>query len=347
MQGLFLEYNDPLFGLIVFFSIIFIITLSTYLWHLYASSSANRHIINFVNQFNSSDKPQTLQQLLEHGAVPSDALELLASNYFKAGQYEGAIEISIDLLKRKNSIKQRKPYLFLLARSYFKAGFYKRAESTFIELLRCSIHEPEALRYLIVLYERLHRFDDALDILESLDEMGIDGHKERAYLKMMRLLFDPKMNSTQKLQGIFELYTTHKELVRPVYIHMFRMDKDFAWEHLPYDELPKIVDILWNLPSDDLNFDIISKNTFLTALYYAQGTFQTQAQSDIFELDILTSLRKENHQFATLQIEYLCLECKEITPLINNRCPHCMALLTLEPQLSITQRRDHESYYSF
>ncbi|MDH5465258.1 MAG: hypothetical protein OEW60_06475 [Thiovulaceae bacterium] len=347
MQGLFLEYNDPLFGLIVFFSIIFIITLITYIWNLYSSNHANRHIINFVNQFNRTDKPQNLQILLENKEVPSDALELLADNYFKAAQYEEAILISIDLLKRKNSIKQRKPYLFLLAQSYFKAGFYKRSESTFVELLRCSINEPKALRYLIVLYERLHRFDEALDILESLDEMGEAIAKEAAYINAMRILFDSKITPQDKPKKLLAHYKDHPELIRPVYINLFRMDKAFAWENLPLDALPLIVDILWNQSKEDLNFDIISKTPFLRALYFAHGSFDTIDHSGFFEIDILASLQANNKDFATLQIEYLCLECKEITPLMNNRCPHCMALLTLEPQLSVTQKVDHESYYSF
>ena len=107
MQGLFLEYKDPLFGIIIFVAIIFIVALLTYLWNLYTLRYRNENIDAFVKSFKSTEKPQTIENLLNVKDLPIDALFLLAQTYFKSSKYEVSIEVCIDILKRPKSNLQK------------------------------------------------------------------------------------------------------------------------------------------------------------------------------------------------------------------------------------------------
>ncbi len=345
MQGLFLEYKDPLFGIIVFVSVIFVVALLTYLWNLYVYRYSNRHIIEFINSFNSSSKPKAVEALLNSKEIPNDALELLARNYYKSGQYEVTIEIAIDMLKKRNV--SRRDTLLLLAKSYYKAGFYKRSESTLVELLRYSTQEPRALEYLIIIYERLQRFSDALDALEALKEMGHDTKNAASFIKVTRTIREVGVSALKQGETLLKLYRENPRMLRPVFMHLFRTQPQLAWQHLPVEHYQEIIDILWNLPESSLDLDIITQNHSLQALFYAKGVCDTSAQSDIFEVNVLNTLKQNNESIATLQFEYQCQECREITPLMNHRCPHCMSLLTLEVQTGIVERKHLESYYSF
>ncbi len=346
MQGLFLEYKDPLFGLIVFVSIIFIVTFLSYLWSLYSTRYNSRHLIDFANSFNAASKEQSLEALLQAKNLPPNALDLLSQTYYKAGYYEQSIEITLELLKKKINPLSRKKHLYMLAKSYYKAGFYKRAERTFVELLRYHTAEEEALNYLIVIYERLQRFDDALDALLPLKEMGFEIELTKHYLLVMQTIRNQSFTHEERASHLVELFKSSPRMLRPVFMYLFRQAPDFAWKHLPLERAFEIIDILWNLEEKSLNLDIIAQQSFLQALYYAKGYLDKPAKSEHFELDILNHIDAKEVQ-ATLEFEYMCSACKELTPLMNHRCPHCMQLLTLQPHTHITKRRSHEAYYSF
>ncbi len=347
MQGLFLEYKDPLFGIIIFVSLIFIVTLATFLWNLYTQRYSNEHIKSFVNNFKTTEKPQTVEILLEHKELPIDALFLLAQTYFKSSQYEICIEICIDMLKRPKSTIQSQ-ILFLLAQSYYKAGFYKRSEAAIIELLRYNTQEPEALAYLIVIYERLHRFKDAIDALYALKEMGRDCVDQAiAYIRVIQIIRNNKLSHEEQAEQLLEAYAKEVGMLRPVFMHLFRSQSKVAWQHFDITQYEKIIDILWNLPENSLDYDIIMQHKGLQALYFAKGYLDEPAQSTIFEINVLNSLSKEHQETASLEFSYQCSECKEVTPLMSHRCPNCLSLLTLEVQISIVQKHQKMSYYSF
>jgi len=347
LQGLFLEYKDPLFGIIIFVSLIFIITLATYLWNLYTQRYRNEHIENFVNNFKTTDKPQTIEKLLEHKDLPVDALLLLAQTYFKTSQYEICIEISVEILKRPKSNIQSK-VLLLLAQSYYKAGFYKRSETALIELLRYNTYEPEALEYLVVIYERLQRFRDAIDALNALKEMnGIGVDQAIAYIRVIQIIRDTKLSTEEQSQQLIAAFTKEPSMLRPVFMHLFRSQPKVAWQHFDAKDYKAIIDILWNLPETSLDLDIIRDHKSLQALYFAKGHYQESAKSDVFEVNVLNTLLENNKEIATLEFSYQCTQCKEATPLMSHRCPHCLSLLTLDVQINVVQKHHKERYYSF
>lgn len=346
MQGLFLEYKDPLFGIIIFVSLIFIITLVTFVWNLYAMRHNNEHIQSFVNNFTTTEKPQTIETLLHAQELPLDALLLLAQTYFKTSQYEICIEICIEILKRSKSTLQDQ-VLLLLAKSYYKAGFYKRSETALIELLRYNTQEPEALEYLIVIYERLQRFADAIDALNALKEMNQDVDQSISYIRVIEIIRDTTHSPEKISQELIAAYKKDKSMLRPVFMQLFRTQPKEAWKHFNPEHYEGIIDILWNLPESCLNFDIIAQHKNLQALYYAKGFAEETATSDLFEINVLNTLLDNGKDIASLAFSYQCKKCKETTPLMSHRCPHCLGLLTLDVQTNVVENQKQEHYYSF
>ena len=346
MQGLFLEYKDPLFGIIIFVSIIFVVTLLTYLWNLFSLRFRNEHIDSFVKSFRSTDKPKTLDALLNAKDIPLDALFLLARNYFQASQYEVSIEICIDILKRPKSNLQ-KEVLLLLAQAYYKAGFYKRSETALIELLRFNTREPRALEYLIVIYERLQRFSDAIDALNALKEMGEDVQTAINYIQVTQIIRNKELSAQESANQLLSTFEKVPAMIRPVFMHLFRTQPALAWKHLPLAQYENIIDILWNLPEASLDFDIIAEHENFKALWYAKGHYKDAAQSDIFEINVLNTLLENHNDSATLEFSYQCSHCKESTPLMSHRCPHCLSLLSLSVQINVVEASSGEHYYSF
>lgn len=347
MNGIIFESQDPLISIIFFVSVVFVIALLTYLFNIYQARDDSTHLQNFTDQYDIYEKSVHLDALLKNRDVPLASLELLAITYFESANYEESIEVNIALLKRHKNGLKRRDTLLLLAKCYFKAGFYKRSEATLIELLRYHTREPIALRYLVVIYERLQRFDDALDLLESLDEMGENIAIEKQYFKLQNILTHKKMSTESKTKRALQLYRV--ELVRPIFTFLFRYNNEVAWEHLTEENVAPLMDMLWSVHEDKTNFEAVKRLPSLTALYAAKGYIgeESHEQTGMFAIDCINNTYSDYKENLDIQFEFICTSCKEITPLFSVRCPHCLSLLTLEVQSTPLVKGEEESYYSF
>ncbi len=62
------------------------------------------------------------------------------------------------------------------------------------------------------------------------------------------------------------------------------------------DKINEIIDILWLLPSSNLNLDIISSNSTLKSIYIAKGVIAIDGEipiTDIFSIGLQSILPKE------------------------------------------------------
>jgi len=87
--------------------------------------------------------------------------------------------------------KDKKQYLLSsLGKSYFVAGFLKRAEEVFLESLRLHPRNNKSLKYLSVVYEKLKEYDKALEVLSSLEELGVDVARAKRVSKSFEIFTD-------------------------------------------------------------------------------------------------------------------------------------------------------------
>ncbi|EDZ63084.1 protein containing Tetratricopeptide repeat (TPR) domain [Sulfurimonas gotlandica GD1] len=334
MNTFFIEFRDPLFGIIIFFVLVFIIAFFSYWLARFRTKEDHRHLDRFLRQFRSLPSKSELKVLITKGELSEKSWLLLAHSYFKNGDFEKSIEIYNELLK-VGSKENYRDTLFLLGRTYFKAGFLERAKEIFLKILQNNPRTPQALHYLLLVYEHMREYGLALDVLEPLDELHKDIKSDRAYLKILALLNDQDISIDEKVQRLIETYKNHHQLTYMVFEYLFRTNPTLAWENFDSSKSELLTDILWQVDKKDLNLDIITQNGYLRELYTARGDVNMAENSSIFELDVLINLNKNVN--ATLSFEYICSNCKVVYPFAFNRCSSCHAIDTSRVEMSLSK----------
>lgn len=336
MDLFFIEFRDPLFGIIVFFVLVFVVTFFSYWWGRFKSKEDYRHLDRFIKAFHHLPPEQELKELVASGGMSEKSWMMLAHAYTKNGDYEKAIEIYQAVVENQDDPQQREDTLFLLGKTYFRAGFLERAKTLFLEILKRSPRTTQALRYLLLVYEQLHQYENALEVLDPLDELNSDTRLDRLYLECISLIHNAQMRSSEKAVQLLRIYQEHHVLTYLVFEYLFMHESALAWEHLDHSEAMRISDILWRLDEAACDLAIIAKNSYLRELFSARGVVSLAHRSDSFELDILIKLKEHEQTGATLTFEYLCRSCKHILPFPFHRCPNCYAIDSVmsQPQLS-------------
>lgn len=325
MSTFFLEFRDPLFGIIIFFIIIFVIAFFSYWYARYKTKEDYRHLDKFLRQFRTLPSQNELKVLIAKGDLSEKSWLLLADAYFKSGDYEKCIEIYSEMLSvgDKNNYKET---MFLLGRTYFKAGFLERAKQVFLEILKNNPRTPQALKYLLLVYEYTREYTLALDVLEPLEELNNDISSDKTYLNCLSVLYNNKYSQEQKCERLLKIYHESYQLVYLIFEYLFRVNPELAWKNFDSSKSELLVDILWHVDTKDLDLDIISNNGYLRELYTARGDVTFAVKSSIFEFNVLIHLKQKAN--ATLSFEYICDNCKQVFPFAFHRCSHCHSIDT-------------------
>ena len=343
MNSLFIEYRDPLFGIIVFFVIIFVIALFSYWWGRFKAKDDHRHLDRFLRQFRTPPSQTELKELISSAKISAKSWLLLAELYAQNGEFEKSIEIYHELLANKANDINRKEIMFLLGKTYFKAGFLERSKNVFLEIVKASPRTPQALHYLLLIYERLKDYKAAQDVLEPMEELGEDVKSDRSYLECLLLLNDYAMDEKEKIEKLVAIYQKNRRLTHMIFEYLFRKDPKTAWKNLDLSQCQDISDLLWGLPKEALDFDIIAQNGYLRELFSAKGFVNMQDGSSVFEIDMLIHMQKTGYKGATLTFEYICKGCKQIYPFAFARCPNCHTIDSMRSELVVSKEYGEEN----
>jgi pentatricopeptide repeat protein len=335
MNNFFLEFRDPLFSIIIFFAIIFMITCLSYWWGRYKTKEESKNLDKFLQQFRAPPSQDELKVLISSGELSEKSWLILAHSYSKDGDFEKAIEIYHEILNLPNS-STKKETLFLLGKIYFRVGFLERSKQIFLEILKTSPRTPQALHYLLLVYEYMRDYKTALEVLEPLDQLGEEITKDEVYLKSLALLNASKLSPLQKADELLVIYNNFHRLTYLTFEYLFRVNPALAWENFDSSRSEYLTDILWSLDAKELDLDIITKNSFLRELYTARGDLELVAQSENFEFNVLINLKKTTAN-ATLNFEYLCDSCKQRFPFAFHRCSNCHAIDTQRVEWSLVK----------
>ncbi len=319
MGEFFAGYRDPLFGLLIFFALIFIISFFSYWWTVYKSGKSEESIEGFLKRFEAnSDKK--LSKMLNS---PDEASLFLADIYTRKGEYEKAISL---LLKMRQG-RGKKDLLILkkVADVYLKAGFLQRSKGVYEEVLKYTPRDSEALEKLIIIYEKLEDFKGALEVADSLGVLKDVSHLKN-YLQTRLAI---KRGDVKELK---RLGASRLQLEA-----LFRLDSEAAWKKVEEGLVLEIVDILWNLRKDEIKTHL----PLLKELYSAKGYVSLAKKSSLFEFDLLI-----NYKNADLEFEYICKGCKKVFPFYFPRCPACYGIDGMKVNMLITKRRSVEEGFS-
>lgn len=345
MESFFIEYRDPLFGIIVFFLLIFVIALVSYVWNSYSSRRQEERIRKFAKKFEYAGLDEEVEWVLSVDKKPIKSLLNLAYAYGSSGDHQRAIRIYLTLMDSLDKPKDKLDVMELLGESYFKAGFLQRSRDIFLEVLRNYPRNSKALTYLVFVYDNLNEYERAFEALEPLEEMGEDVQRSRYYFEAQRVLHDPLIKASEKSAKLIELVQTEKRLQHIVFQYLLENDSELFWEYIGDVEHEALMDLFWRVEKEKVPLDIIANFKLLKEIYSAKGIPALAENSAIFELSVLISLNKCGNVRGDLGFEYVCGECKQIFPLYQGRCPNCMSIMSLEAVPMLCESR-HEASHS-
>lgn len=334
MNIFFLEFRDPLFSVIIFFALIFIITFLSYWWGRYKRKEDYKHLDRFLKQFRSLPTQGELKELVSRNELSQKSWMLLAASYSKSGNYEKSIDIYNEILKQPDN-KDQKEIMYLLGKTYFRAGFMERSKQIFLEILRKNPRTPQALETLLLVYENMRDYKSAIEVLEPLDALKKDVTCDTLYLRSLELLNNTSAPSEEKTQKLVDMYIQTRRLSYMVFEYLFRENPKLAWENFDSSVSENLVDLLWHIPKDDLDLEVISQSTYLRELYSARGDIDLASKSSVFEFDALINLRGKTN--ATLSFEYICSSCKKLYPFAFHRCGSCYSIDTINVEISLAK----------
>ncbi len=343
MNTFFIEWHDPLLGIIVFFLLLFIISFLSYWWGRYKASRTHKELESFLGSFDNTLDPKPIASQIHNNTLNNESWLLLAQSFELQGSFEKSVEIYQALLSKHHDSLFQKETLLLLGKAYLKAGFLERSRITFLQVLQNHPRTPAALHYLILVYEQLHQFDKALEVMESLLELQPSNTPLQTYLECRQILIDPKLSVADKTTQLAHIYETTRSMGYLIFDYLFKHNTSLAWAKFDHALSVRLSDILWNLREDQLDLDIISRNGHLRELFTAKGYVSLCTASSHFEFDLLIALQACSHRAVTLQFEYGCSECKQISFLPFHRCGHCHAIDTLYPIASLTKEHSEEN----
>ena len=339
MELFIVEYRDPLLGIIVLFFLIFMISLLNYKLGRRKNIKEIESIKNFIQQFDSNKNEF---MILNEQNIPSDTLLLMAKFYSKQGDIQKSIDIYLSLLEKDsfiNNKKERHIILSNLGNCYLKAGFLKKSKEFFMESLKLFARNKEAIKSLVILYEKMNNYEKAIEVLESLEELEGDKKREKSYLLAKIILKDKNKKFKNKIKDILNMSKDNPILIRLYLEYLIENKKEIDFEKLNEFNLKESIDILWNYI--DENFKNSTNNRLIREILSAKGLIDEKIKSDIIELDILSVLKQNNYDKVMLSFEYACVECKNIFPIYFYRCPTCQSIATAEIEPIIMKKIDY------
>ena len=339
MNSFFIEYRDPLFGIIILFAVIFVISFANYWWGVFKSKEEKDSIKKFIKKFEIISDEEEYKKLLQDSNIPIESLVLLADAYGKSGDYEKSINIYLTALKRVKGRDKKEYILSSLGKTYFKAGFLRRGADIFLESLRLHPRNEESLKYLTVVYERLKEFDKAKEVLDALEELGAVVKKQKLYIESLQVSEDLKISSAKKREKLRELSKKEKFLQRKYFEFMQQNRLDITEELNSFD-LKNLTDLLWF--SDEKWLDLLKiSQPIAKQIAMAKGLIDFEnLEGGIFSLAVMGALKKEGSVKADLNFHYMCSECKNVYPLYFYRCPNCLAIGSGKIQSDVVKAND-------
>lgn len=326
MGGMFLEYRDPMVGLIILFSAIFLISFVNYWWGTYKSKEEKADIEDFIKRFEIVSDEGEFKSLLKDKTVPLESLVLLAHGYGKSGNFEKAIGLYLLALDRTKKREEKEYILSELGKTYFNAGFLRISCEVFLDSLKIHPRNEESLKYLSVSYEKLKEYDRAIEVLDSLEELGAKVTKQRDYLMALSIKYDYKLSNKEKISKLTSMLKQAPFLERKIF-ELWQITREKVDLELfnTFDH-KKLLDMLWM--ADTQWFDISTcKASLVQEISSAKGLIKPQCSNHTyFEFEVLSNLQSVGYKKASLNFEYICDECKNSFPIHSHRCPNCQAI---------------------
>jgi len=339
-------YDDPLFSILVIIVLVLIVAVSSFVMGNIKENKKDKTLKKFLKGFSTKEHLLELEEMPFEQALIKP-LTLLAQAFTQQGEYQKAINLNLYLIENIRNFFEKEKILEQLGVTYVKAGFLKRSESIFLEILHKHPRNIEALYHLEIVYELLHEHEKALEIITPLKLLNEKTESLEAHIALNQLLEDKKLSREAKIEALQTLLHSKNHAYRRIIKTLFSLDLEVAWSSIKEEKIHSILDILWYLPSSNLNFDIISHNETLNAIYIAKGFIEekkSNSKSHIFAIDTIVSAKKGGDDSVDLLFNYGCKKCKNHFPIAFIRCPKCYAIEAIQIKETLTKKASQTGY---
>lgn len=302
MDFFFIQYRDPMFGLIVLVALVLVVAVGHYVWRIFAIKNQEKGLEGFIKKFEIADEHK---DLLRASSLSLENLHFLASVFTKSGEFEKAIQIYLIALEKIKDKNEQEVIFYDLAEVYFRAGFLQRSVEVLLNALNLRPRNEKALKLLKIVYLRLKKYNEVLQTLDALFELGLDVSKERAFIEILQ-------NATN-----LKSYTKSSNIDQNNdFVKRFLLENgDFSF----HSDFKLIIDVLYKSKEaifldDDAYFELFS--AMKLAPKRQNYTFKNP------KLKMLEILNNNNFK-ARLKFSYVCMHCKNQMPLFFYHCPIC------------------------
>lgn len=346
MDKILPAHSDPLFSILIITLLVLVVAIVSSIMGNYKEEQQKKSLKNFLGTIKTDECTLDIEKLPFETTLITP-LSLLANTFQTQGEYQKAISIYLYLIENIQVFSQKEHLLEGLGETYLKAGFLKRSESVFLEILHKHPRNKEALYHLEVVYELLNEYDLANEIIKPLQLLGEDATTLQAHLKLSTFLKNRDIESKEKVERLLNFIENGSYPYRRVIQELFKLDREKAWSVLDVTKVDLILDILWFLPSSNLNFDIIIQDEILKSIYIAKGILEVKDDlitSGIFAIDTINAAQKGGSFDVDLNFNYGCRRCKQHFPISFERCPKCYAIDTIQVKVSLSKKRPLTGY---
>jgi len=344
LENILPSYDDPLFSIILIIVISLMIAISTYGWGLHKQQKEEGNLLKFLDKFDTSECALDIKEMSFEPNMLKP-LTLLAKAFENSGEYHKSISIYLYLIKHIAHESGKLELMERLGNTYLHAGFLERSMDIYTEILRKKPRNAKVLYELGIVYEMMHQYNKAREVLEPLKMLGEETQSLEKFLDFSALHADKTLSIPTKVSKFRELLEEAPSLYRQVVTVLLQLDTKSAWEIIDPERIKELLDILWLLPNSQLDLDIIVSNKQLKTLYYAKGYLQEPSiESGIFSLDMLASAKQNGFEEGDLIFSYLCQKCKQSFPVSFKRCPNCMAIHSVKVEEKIAKSSPKTDY---
>jgi tetratricopeptide (TPR) repeat protein len=332
LYELIFSSRDPIFGIITIFLIIFIASFATYTFNINKERNARRSYKKLLKKFQLNTlKEDDYTQLFTTYNLPFDSILLYASSFIHKGEYNKAIKVYLSLLDHVKEKVKKEELLELLGNTYYKGGFLQRSKDIYLQILQFSPHNITALKSLLYVYEKLKDYSKYQEVLGSLNELGEDTIRESIFMNTLKVIDNKDLTYDEKTYKLDKIVEMNKIVERLFVEFLLKYNKKYLFENINSFNISKIIDLMWHLDFDDIDFENIKNNQLLQELYTAKAYLNTVDSSDIFEFNVLIATNAyKNNINIDLNFDFICTSCKKLHPIYAYRCPHCSDILTFK-----------------
>jgi len=333
--------DDPLFSIFIIILLVLVTAVVSYMMGSYKEERKKRSLKSFLEKIDTRVFPLDMDKIPFEASLISP-LSSLAGSLAERGEYQRSIGIYLYLIEHIVSFPKKEYLLESLGKTYLKAGFLRRSETIFLEILHKHPRNSNALYSLEVVYELLGEYDKAKETLVPLKSLGVEIKRLELNLALLALLKNSDITQEEKFDKLVYYLESSDHSYRRVIQELFKIDTERTWAFIDDTKVELILDILWFLPSSNLNLDIISKSETLRGVYTVKGLLElseSPLKSNIFSIDVMLLALKGGATDMDLSFSYLCYECKQNFPFSFVRCPKCYALDSIKVKESIVKKK--------